>query len=111
MNMSIGSISSNGLLLKPSTKDTMNTFLYYLAGIHRPIGIVDQGCICNGKSYFREQGTNKVIELTFVNIMHFSAVMYPQKPERLTEMDNSMAKFPKVDSVRYFQATDFTHLH
>jgi hypothetical protein len=37
--------------------------------------------------------------------------MYPQHPEISIEMDNSMANFAKVDSVHYFQTTDFTQLH
>jgi hypothetical protein len=39
--------------------------------------------------------------------------MHPQDHETLVEMDVSMAKFANVnvDSVRYFQTTDFTHLH
>jgi hypothetical protein len=63
--------------------------------------------------YNRERGTEKFIDLSFVNITHFSAVMHPQKPETLVEMDVSMAKFANVnvESVRYFQTTDFTHLH
>ena len=63
--------------------------------------------------YNKEQGTNKFIDLSFVNITHFSAVMHPQEQETLVEMDVSMAKFANinVDSVRYFQTTDFTHLH
>ena len=64
-------------------------------------------------SYFKEQGIEKFIDLSFVNITHFSAVMHPQDHETLVEMDVSMAKFANVnvDSVRYFQTTDFTHLH
>jgi len=66
-------------------------------------------------SYFKdkEQGTEKFIDLSFVNNTHFSAVMHPMKHETLVEMDVSMAKFAdvNVDSVRYFQTTDFTHLH
>ena len=64
-------------------------------------------------SYYKEQGTKKLIDLSFVNITHFSAVMHPQDHETLVEMDVSMAKFANVnvDSVRYFQTTDFTHLH
>jgi hypothetical protein len=64
-------------------------------------------------SYFKEQGTNKFIELSFVNITHFSAVMHPQDHETLVEMDVSMAKFANVNvvSVCYFQTTHFTHLH
>jgi hypothetical protein len=54
---------------------------------------------------------NKVIEPTFVKITHFSAVMHPQNPETYFEMNVSMAKVAKVDSVRYFKTTDFTHLH
>ena len=56
---------------------------------------------------------DKFIDLSFVNITHFSAVMHPQEHETLVEMDVSMAKFANVnvDSVRYFQTTDFTHLH
>jgi hypothetical protein len=56
---------------------------------------------------------DKFIDLSFVNITHFSAVMHPQEQETLVEMDVSMAKFANVnvDSVRYFQTTDFTHLH
>jgi hypothetical protein len=63
--------------------------------------------------YNRKRGTEKFIDLSFVNITHFSAVMHPQKPETLVEMDVSMAKFANVnvESVRYFQTTDFTHLH
>jgi hypothetical protein len=48
--------------------------------------------------YFKEEGMNNVIDLTFVNITNFSAVMYPQHPETLIEMDNSMANVAKVDS-------------
>ena len=62
-------------------------------------------------SYFNEWGTDTFIELTFVNITHFSAVMYLQLPKTLVEMDVSIAEFANVDSVRYFQTTDFTHLH
>ncbi len=64
-------------------------------------------------SYFKEQGIEKFIDLSFVNITHFSAVMHPQDHKTLVEMDVSMAKFANVnvDSVRYFQTTDFTHLH
>jgi len=64
-------------------------------------------------SYFKEQGIEKFIDLSFVNVTHFSAVMHPQDHETLVEMDVSMAKFANVnvDSVRYFQTTDFTHLH
>jgi len=64
-------------------------------------------------SYFKEQGIEKFIDLSFVNITHFSAVMHPQDHGTLVEMDVSMAKFANVnvDSVRYFQTTDFTHLH
>jgi hypothetical protein len=56
---------------------------------------------------------DKFIDLSFVNITHFSAVMHPQQQETLVEIDVSMAKFANVnvDSVRYFQTTDFTHLH
>ena len=63
--------------------------------------------------YNKDRGTDKFIELLFVNITHFSAVMHPQKPKTLVEMDVSMAKFAYVNvvSVRYFQTTDFTHLH
>jgi hypothetical protein len=62
--------------------------------------------------YNNERGTDKFIDLSFVNITHFSAVMRPQDHESLVEMDVSMAKFANVnvDSVRYFQTTDFTHL-
>jgi len=52
-------------------------------------------------SYYKEWGTDKFIELSFVNITHLSAVMYPQEPETLVEMDVSMAKFANVHSVRY----------
>ncbi len=38
-------------------------------------------------SYFKERGTDKFIELSFVNITHFSAVMHPQENETLVEMD------------------------
>ena len=64
-------------------------------------------------SYFKEQGTKKFIDLSFVNITHFSAVMHPKKHETLVKMDVFMAKFAdvNVDSVHYFQTTDFTHLH
>jgi hypothetical protein len=51
---------------------------------------------------------------TTLNITHFSAVMHDtQEPETLVEMDVSMAKFANVnvEYVRYFQTTDFTHLH
>jgi len=63
--------------------------------------------------YNNERGTYKFIDLSFVNITHFSAVMHPQDHESLVEMDVFMAKFANVnvDSVRYFQTTDFTHLH
>jgi hypothetical protein len=63
--------------------------------------------------YNKERGTDKFIDLSFVNITHFSAVMHPQEHETFVEMDVSMAKFANVnvDSVRYFQTTDFTHLH
>jgi hypothetical protein len=39
--------------------------------------------------------------------------MHLQEHETLVEMDVSMAKFANVnvDSVRYFQTNDFTHLH
>jgi hypothetical protein len=55
-------------------------------------------------SYYKEQGTDKFIDLSFVNITHFSAVMYPQEHKTLVEMDVSMAKFANVnvDSVRFF---------
>ena len=58
--------------------------------------------------YYKEHWTDKLIELSFVSITHFSAVMHQQKPETLVEMDVSMAKFANVnvDSVRYFQTTD-----
>ena len=48
------------------------------------------------------------IDLSFVNIRHFSAVMHPMKHETLVEMDVSMVKFANVnvDSVHYFQTTD-----
>jgi len=64
-------------------------------------------------SYFKERGTNKFIELSFVDIAHFSAVMHPQDHETLVEMNVSMAKFANVnvDPVCYFQTTDFTYLH
>ncbi len=64
-------------------------------------------------SYFKERGTDKFIELSFVDITHFSAVIHPQDHETLVEMDVSMAKFANVnvDSVRYFQTTNFTLLH
>jgi len=64
-------------------------------------------------SYYKEQGTDKSIDLSFVDRTHFSAVMHPQEHEILVVMDVSMAKFANVnvDSVRYFQTTDFTHLH
>jgi hypothetical protein len=63
--------------------------------------------------YNKERGTEKFNDLSFVNITHFSAVMHPMNHETLVEMDVSMAKFANVnvDSVRYFQTTDFTHLH
>ena len=63
---------------------------------------IDQGCVCNGNmSYYNKgQGTDKFIDLSFVNITHFSAVMHPQDHETLVEMDVSMAKF-----------AHFTHLH
>jgi hypothetical protein len=59
--------------------------------------------------YNNERGTDKFIDLSFVNITHFSAVMRPQNHETLVKMDVSMAKFANVnvDSVRYFQTTDF----
>jgi hypothetical protein len=64
-------------------------------------------------SYFKERGTNKFIDLSFVNITHFSAVMHLQDHETMVEMDVSMVKFANVnvDSVHYFQTTDFTHFH
>ena len=64
-------------------------------------------------SYYKERGTNKFIDLSFVDITHFSAVMCLQDHETLVKMDVSMAKFANVnvDSVRYFQTTNFTHLH
>jgi hypothetical protein len=64
-------------------------------------------------SYYKEQGIEKFIDLSFVNITHFSAVMHPQDHETLVEMDVSMAKLANVnvESVRYFQTTGFTHLH
>ena len=39
--------------------------------------------------------------------------MRPQDHETLVKIDVAMAKFANVnvDSVRYFQTTDFTHLH
>ena len=63
--------------------------------------------------YNNERGTDKFIDLSFVNIKHFSAVMHPQDHETLVEMDVSMAKFANVnvDYVRYFQTPHFTHLH
>ncbi len=63
--------------------------------------------------YNKERGTEKFIDRSFVNITHFSAVMHPMKHETLVKMDVSMAKFANVyvDSVCYFQTTDFTHLH
>ena len=44
-------------------------------------------------------------------MLHFSAVIHPQEPDTLVEMD-AMAKFANVnvDSVRYSQTTDFIHL-
>ena len=62
--------------------------------------------------YNKEQGTDKFIDLSFVNITHFSSVMHQQEHETLVEMDVSMAKFANVnvDSVCYFQTTNFTHL-
>jgi len=62
-------------------------------------------------SYFKERETNKFIEFSFVNITHFSAVMYPQKPETLVEMDVSVAKFVNINSGHYFRTTDSIHLH
>ena len=63
--------------------------------------------------YNNERGTDKFIDLSFVNITHFSAVMRPQDHESLVEMDVFMVKFANVnvDSVHYFQTNDFTHLH
>ena len=63
--------------------------------------------------YNKEQGTDKIIDLSFVDITHFSAVMHPMKHETLVKMDVSMAKFVNVnvDSMRFFQTADFTHLH
>jgi hypothetical protein len=63
--------------------------------------------------YNNERGTDKFIDLSFVNITYFSAVMRPQNHETLVKKDVSIAKFANVnvDSVRYFQTTDFTHLH
>jgi hypothetical protein len=63
--------------------------------------------------YSKKRGTDKFIELSFVDITHFSAVMHPQDHETLVEMNVSMAKFANVnvDSVRYFQTTNFAHLH
>ena len=57
---------------------------------------VHQGCICNGNELLqhnKERGTKKFIDLSFVNITHFSAVMHLMKHETLVEMDVSMAKF------------------
>jgi hypothetical protein len=47
--------------------------------------------------YNNERGTDKLIDLSFVNITHFSAVMHQQKPETLVKMDVSMAKFANVN--------------
>ena len=46
--------------------------------------------------YNKERGTDKFIDLSFVNIIHFSAVMHPQEHETLVEMDVSMAKIANV---------------
>ncbi len=63
--------------------------------------------------YNKERGTEKFIDLSFVNITHFSAVVHLMNHETSVEMDVSMVKFANVnvDSVHYFQTTDFTHLH
>jgi hypothetical protein len=37
--------------------------------------------------------------------------MYPQLPETLIEIGNSMASFAKFEFFHYFQTSDFTHLH
>jgi hypothetical protein len=46
-------------------------------------------------SYFKERGTNKFIDLLFVNITHFSAVMQPQDHETLVETDVSVGTLPQ----------------
>ena len=56
--------------------------------------------------YSKERGTDKFIELSFVDITHFSAVMHPQDHETLAEMNVSMAKFANVNVEATYLAKD-----